>query len=231
MPLALRHTDIRIQAERAWLDALQSHAPDVNGLIVIAAPAIGRLRESRENYVASHMRQAHYGTLIVSMLTPYEESRDPDVKFDITLLHRRLEAIFEWIDQQPLWSGRPLGLMVTGTVASAAVRFLARAPQRAAALVTRSARADLAGAEPLRRLRVPTLMLVPGVEQDLRNNCEQAYALLGTEKAWRQFDEASAGFIEPGTLDAAATAAREWFVTHLPQHPPDEPPAEGPTDQ
>ncbi|MFT4171886.1 MAG: alpha/beta hydrolase [Rhodocyclaceae bacterium] len=230
MPLALRHTDIRIQTERVWLDALQSHAPDVRGLIVIAAPTIGRLRESRENYVAAHMRQAHYGTLIISMLTPYEEHRDPDVKFDIALLHRRLEAIFEWVDQQPQWSGRPLGLMVTGTVASAAVRLLAREPQRAAALVARSARADLAGAEPLRRLRVPTLMLVPGTEQDLRNNCEQAFALLGTEKSWAEFDGASAGFIEPGVLDAASTAAREWFITHLPPPLPEAPP-EAPSEQ
>lgn len=212
----LRHTDIRIQAERVWLDALLSHSPGVRGLVIVALPYMGRLRESRENYAAGLLREAGFATLIVSMLTPHEEARDPDVRFDVSTLHQRLQAIVAWLDQQPGLAGLPLGLLAVSTVVSAGVRLLVRDPERISALVSRSGRADLAGADPLRRLRVPFLMLVPGAERDLRVPSEQAYALLGAVRDWKLFDQASAGFIEPGSLEAAGQAARDWFLRHMP---------------
>ncbi|MGC3961998.1 MAG: hypothetical protein QM803_01385 [Rhodocyclaceae bacterium] len=220
MPLALRHTDLRIQADKVWLDALQSHAPDVRGLIVLIAPYLTRLRESRENYVAAAMRAAGYGTLIVSMLSPYEDARDPDVKYDVALLQRRLEAVLDWLDQQPSWSAMPRGILAVGTTAAACVRLLSRTPERASALACRAPRIDLAGAEPLRRLNVPTMMMIPGAQGDLRAPAEHAYAFIGAPKAWREFNEASAGFIEPGVLERASAAARDWFIEHLPEAPP-----------
>lgn len=212
----LRHTDIRIQAERVWLDALLSHAPDVRGLVIIALPYMGRLRESRENYAAGLLREAGFATLIVSMLTPHEEARDPDVRFDVSTLHQRLQAVVVWLDQQPGLAGLPLGLLAVSTVVSAGVRLLVRDPERISALVSRAGRADLAGADPLRRLRAPLLMLVPGAERDLLAPSEQAYALLGGPKEWVSFDRASAGFIEPGALEAAGQASRDWFLRHVP---------------
>ncbi|MBC7814431.1 MAG: hypothetical protein H7175_24960 [Burkholderiales bacterium] len=217
MALALRHTDIRIQAERVWLDALLSHAPDVRGLIIVAAPFVARLRESRENYASDFLRDTGFGTLLVSMLTPYEESRDPDVRYDISLLHHRLQALLAWVDQQPHLTDIPIGILSASTVVAAGVRQLSKDPERVSALVSRSGRADLAGADPLRKLRVPTLMLIPAGEADLRRSSELAYALIGGEKVWREFPNASAGFIEPGTLEASTTAACEWFKRHLPE--------------
>lgn len=216
MSYILRHSDIRIQAERVWLDALLSHSPDVRGLIIIVAPYISRLRESRENYAAGLLREAGFGTLIVSMLTPYEESRDPDVRYDVSLLQHRLQALIAWVDQQPGLSGLPLGFLGVGTVVSACVRQLVREPERVGALVSRAGRADLAGAEPLRRLRTPALMLVPGEDADLRAPSEQAYALMGGIKQWKLFEHASTSFIEPGALEASANAARDWFSLHIP---------------
>ncbi|MDB5800730.1 MAG: putative phosphoribosyltransferase [Rhodocyclales bacterium] len=219
MKLTLRHTDIRIQAERVWLDALLSHAPDVRGLIIQAAPYISQLSESRENHAAKRLREAGFGTLLVSMLTPYEESRDPDVRYDVSLLTRRLQALLVWIDQQPQLTTLPVGLLAIGTVAAAGVRHVARDPERVSALVIRCGRADLAGAEPLRRLTIPTLVLVPGNEPELLRPNQQAYALMGQTKAWQEIPDASASLIEPGTLEVAAKAASEWFGTHMPVTP------------
>jgi putative phosphoribosyl transferase len=223
MKFAFRHADIRIQAERVWLDALLSHAPDVRGLIILAAPYISQLSESRENHAAKRLREASFGTLVVSMLTPYEESRDPDVRYDVSLLTRRLQALLTWIDQQPRLSGLPVGLLAVDTVAAAGVRHIAREPERISAMTIRCGRADLAGAEPLRRLAVPTLVQVPGNEPDLLAPNRQAFALMGYTKLWQEIPGASASLIEPGTLDAAAKAASEWFVTHIPEaQPPEE---------
>jgi hypothetical protein len=217
MKYALRHADIRIQAERVWLDALLSHAPDIRGLIIQAAPYISQLSESRENHAAKRLRDAGFGTLVVSMLTPYEESRDPDVRYDVSLLTRRLQALLTWIDQQPQLTGLPIGLLAIGTVAAAGVRHISREPERVSAMVIRSGRSDLAGAEPLRRLTVPTLVLVPGNEPDLLGPNKQAYALMGAAKSWKEIPNASASLIEPGTLEIGARAASEWFVTHVPK--------------
>lgn len=228
-PLQLRHTDIRIQAERAWLDALLSFAPDVRGLIICAAPYIGHLRDSRDNYAAGILRDAGYGTLIVSMLTPYEESRDPDVRYDVALLGNRLQALLTWIDQQPYLAGLPLGLLTTGTVAAAGIRQLVREPERVGALVSRAGRADLAGAEPLRQLIVPILMQVPGEARELSKPSLQAYSLLRATKQWHEISNASLSFIEPGVLEAITREACEWFALHLPARqfpqPEDAPPA------
>jgi hypothetical protein len=217
MKYALRHADIRIQAERVWLDALLSHAPDIRGLIIQAAPYISQLSESRENHAAKRLREAGFGTLVVSMLTPYEESRDPDVRYDVSLLTRRLQALLTWIDQQPQLTGLPIGLLAIGTVAAAGVRHIAREPERISAMVIRCGRSDLAGAEPLRRLTIPTLVLVPGNEPELLGPNKQAYALMGSTKSWLEIPNASASLIEPGTLEISARAASEWFVTHVPE--------------
>lgn len=216
MSYVLRHTDIRIQAERVWLDALLSHSPDIRGLIVIALPYMARLRESRENYAAGMLRDAGFGTLIVSMLTPYEESRDPDVRFDVSLLQHRLQALVVWADQQPDLAGLPLGLLAVSTVASAGVRQMVRDPERITALVSRAGRIDLAGADPLRRLRVPALVVVPGGDRASWAPTEQAFPLIGGVKEWRAIEQAGTSFIEPGTLEAASMAARDWFIRHMP---------------
>lgn len=221
--LQQRHTDIRIQAERAWLDALLSFAPDVRGLIICAAPYIGHLRDSRDNYAAGILREAGYGTLIVSMLTPYEESRDPDVRYDVALLGNRLQALLTWIDQQPYLTGLPLGLLATGTVAAACIRQLVREPGRVGALVSRAGRADLAGADPLRRLNVPILMQVPGEARELSKPSLQAYSLLAGTKQWHEISNASLSFIEPGILEAITREAGEWFALHLPTRQPPQP--------
>lgn len=216
----LRHSDIRIQAERAWLDALLSFAPDVRGLIICASPYISHLRESRLNYAAGILREGHFGTLIVSMLTPYEESRDPDVRYDISLIGNRLQALLTWIDQQPGLSGLPLGMLASQTVVGAAIRLLSREPARISALVSTSGRADLAGAEPLRKLRVPVLMQVPGAEPELIPPSTQAYAHLGGIKQWHEVSHASARFIEPGVLEAVSREARDWFIEYMPDRTP-----------
>lgn len=215
----LRHTDIRIQAERVWLDTLLSHAPDVRGLIIQAAPYISQLSESRENVAAKRLREAGFGTLLVSMLTPYEESRDPDVRYDVSLLMRRLQALLAWIEQQPLLTALPTGLLAIGTVAAAGVRHVAREPGRISTMAIRCGRPDLGGAEPLRRLAIPTLMLVPANEPEMLGPNRQAYALMGGTKRWLDIPEASARLIEPGTLEFAAKAASEWFLAHMPPRP------------
>ncbi len=217
----LHRTALRIQADRAWLDALLTPVPQARGLILLAQLHTLQLSDSRDSCTASVLHAAGFGTLQINMLTTYEDTRDPDLRYDISLLDKRLGAVLTWISHQPGLNLLPLGLFVTDTVAPAAIRLLARDPASAAALCCRAGRPELAGAAPLRNLVCPLLQLMPGAEQERLAASRQASELIRAPHQWLEFAGASAGFIEPGVLDAAARAARDWFDAHLPAPAPD----------
>lgn len=216
MPFALRHSEIRIQADKVWLDAFLSFAPDVRGLIICAVPHLVRLREAREVHLCNVLENAGFGTLLLSLLTPYEDNRDPDIRYDIALISQRLGAVCTWIDHQPGLSEKPLAIIASGTVAAGAIRLASQNCERLAALVSKAGRIDLAGAQPLRQLRVPILVITPGADPDLRHPTDAAFDLLGHEKERLEIPTASASFIEPGTLDTAAHASCTWLQSHMP---------------
>lgn len=215
--MQLRQTEIRIQANQAWLNAFLAFAPDVRGLIIVATPYVQSWRESRLNYCAGFLHGAGFGTLMTCMLTQYEEQRDPDVRYNISLIGTRLQAILTWIDQQPDLQGLPLGILTTHTVSAAAIRLLYReSPSRVSALVSMAGRVDLAGGEPLRRLEIPVLLQVPADIPEISGTSSRAYALLNGIKLWHEFRSASTEFIEPGILESASRQAAQWFMEHLP---------------
>lgn len=216
MALTLRHSAIRIQTEKVWLDAYLCIAPDVRGLIVYAAPHLAKMREAREAHFCSVLENAGFGTLIVSMLTPYEEQRDPDCRYDIALISRRLESIGEWIVHQPQLYPMRLGLVACDTIAAAAIRLANRNTELLTAMVSKAGRIDLAGAHPLEQLRTPIMVLMPGAEPSLLPPTQSAYALIRAPKTYVPIEHASSAFVEPGCLDAAAQSCRQWFEDQMP---------------
>jgi putative phosphoribosyl transferase len=213
MSYLLRHSDIRVQAEGAWLDALLSHAPDVRGLILWASPDPLPLRGSMEDQAAQVFHEAGFATLLLNLLTPQEAEREPDLRFNIPQLMARLQAVLDWAWHQPGLEGIPAGLMATDTVAAAAIRLLAREPDTAFALVSHCGRADLAGGEPLRQLRCPLLMLETA---DAPASARAAWACLGGERLWQDIAASRETSVGATATDAATRAACDWFVRHLP---------------
>ena len=186
----------------------------MRGLIIVALPHHGPLRNSSEDIACQILRDNGFATLIVSLLTPYEATRDPDTVFDVSLLNSRLQASVGGVARQPELEQLPLGLLCAGTSASAAIRSLAQAPSQLHALVCRAARIDLAGAEPLKRLQKPILLLMPQDNAALRAPATAAYALIAAPRAWQDF--AGEDFSQPQTLAASMHAASDWFGQHLP---------------
>lgn len=213
---------LRIQAEKVWLDALLACVETPRGLIVLAVPYVLSLKDSRDAYVAAMLREAGFSTLQICMLTAYEETRDPDLRYDITLFDQRLRAALLWASQQPALGALPVGLLTTDTVSAAAIRLLSRSPEAAGALVCRSGRPELAGASPLRTLHTPILLQVPGADAERLTASLQAQALISAPHQWHEYALASAGFMEPGTLDAAARETCAWFSGQLPDARPDD---------
>lgn len=216
--MKLRQTALSIAAGPIWLEALQAHAPDSAGLIVVAQTAVGNHRESREAHFVHRLQEAGFATLIFDLITRYEEARDPDTRYNTPLLGQRLAALFEWLRHQPPLMALPIGLVASGTGSAAAVRALAREPDLVGALVCRGGRPGLAGITPLRQVACPTLMIVGERDEGIAN-LRQAYDLIGAPKAWRGLAGTDDAFREPGALDAAATLAAEWFHAHLQRRP------------
>ncbi len=82
-------------------------------------------------------------------------------------------------------------------------------------MVSRGGRPDLAG-EALRAVRAPTLLIVGGDDIPVIRLNEEALAILGAPA--RQLvivPGASHLFEEPGTLEAVARLAADWFGRHL----------------
>ena len=212
--MKLRHTPISIAAGPVWLEALQAHSPEADGLILIAQNSVGNHRNSREAHFARCLQNAGFATLLFDLETRYEETRDPDTRYNTPLLGHRINTLLEWLRHQPTLIGMPIGLLASSTGSAAAVRALAKDPELVSALVCRGGRPGLAGISPLRQVSCPTLMIVGDKDEGL-GNIRQAYDLLGCTKAWRDVPGTDDYFREPGALDDAATLAAEWFHAHL----------------
>ena len=192
--------------------------PEQAAGIVIFAHGSGSSRHSRRNrFVADAMRERRLGTLLIDLLTAEEERVDDQtakLRFDIPMLAARLAHAAAWVSGNQATARLPIGYFGASTGAAAALVAAAAAPQNICTIVSRGGRPDLAGPE-LKRVKAPTLLIVGGDDKTVVNLNRQAYEKLEGEKRMEIVPGATHLFEEPGTLDAAAGLARDWFLSHL----------------
>nr|WP_211162964.1 alpha/beta hydrolase [Aromatoleum diolicum] len=215
----MRTTDISIPYEHIWLAGELVHAPDVRGLAVILRPAGGAFTQSRELRVAGILHEAGFATLLINLLTTYEESRDPDARFNVPQMANRVLAIAEWVSHQPPLTGLGVGLIASDTASGAAVRAAWKAPERFAAIVCRAGRPDLAGLTPLNALATPIRMIV-GEDDPQAGMILQAYEHIRSTRDWHTLAGVGSMFSEPGQLERFAQLASDWLVEKLPPATP-----------
>jgi putative phosphoribosyl transferase len=187
------------------------------GLVVFAHGSGSSRHSPRNRYVAGILQQAGLATLLVDLLTPAEE-RDRATVFDVALLAERLARGTAWALAQPECSGLPLGWFGASTGAAAALWAAGEPDAAVAAVVSRGGRPDLAGPR-LGSVRAPTLLVVGGRDDVVLDLNQQAAALLRCEHRLAVVPGATHLFEEPGTLEAAARLARDWFAGHLSRAP------------
>lgn len=192
--------------------------------VVLFAHGSGSSRHSpRNRHVAAGLRAAGLGTLLTDLLDEREEQRDRRTaghRFDIPLLARRLTAATDWLAAHPGTAALPVVLFGASTGAAAALTTAAERPDRAAAVVCRGGRPDLAPDDALTAVRAPVLLIVGGADPEVRRLNEEAGARLRAPHRLLVIPGATHLFEEPGTLEEAVTATRDWCTTHLPA-PPD----------
>jgi putative phosphoribosyl transferase len=190
---------------------------------VLFAHGSGSSRHSpRNRYVAAVLNRAGIGTLLFDLLTRAEEHDRANV-FDIALLGERLIGATNWLRTQTDAAGLPIAYFGASTGAGAALWAAGRSGADVGAVVSRGGRPDLAGSR-LRAVRAPTLLIVGGDDSSVLELNRKAQAELSCENRLITIPGATHLFEEPGTLQAAAQAARDWFIDHLAEV---QPPARG----
>jgi putative phosphoribosyl transferase len=182
--------------------------------MVVFAHGSGSSRHSpRNRHVASILNDAGLSTLLVDLLTPEEELNRANV-FDIGLLARRLAEVTRWLRAQPRATQAAIGYFGASTGAAAALWAAAEPGTGIAAVVSRGGRPDLARPR-LAAVTAPTLLIVGGHDEVVLDLNRRAQAELRCENRLAVVPAATHLFEEPGTLDAAAGLARDWFISHL----------------
>jgi putative phosphoribosyl transferase len=205
---------VMIEAGAARLQGMLEIPPDPVGVVLFAHGSGSSRFSPRNNYVAGVLRDARLATLLPDLLTPLED-QDFQMRFDIARLADRLLAARALLRQHPQSRALAVGLFGASTGAAAALRVAASPSAAIGAVVSRGGRPDLAGQDALARVTAPTLLIVGGLDGVVVGLNRSAYEMMTCEKELAIVSGATHLFEEPGTLEAAAKLARNWFADHL----------------
>ena len=211
-----RDREIRIPVGDDRLDGHLTVPEHARALVVFAHGSGSSRHSPRNRSVASVLNDAGIATLLFDLLTAEEEHDRANV-FDIDLLGSRLVEVTRAIhDGEPDLRGLPVAYFGASTGAAAALRAAAEPGSTVSAVVSRGGRPDLAGDHHLAAVRAPTLLIVGGDDRAVLELNEAARSSLRCESEIAIVPGATHLFEEPGTLQAAAESARDWFLAHLP---------------
>lgn len=215
--MASTHSEVvAIKSDSARMEGMLELPPDPIGVILFAHGSGSSRLSPRNNYVAGELRKAGMGTLLLDLLTQ-QEDQNYQTRFNIDLLTDRLNAAADWLRQHASSAALPLGLFGASTGAAAALQLAALRGSDIAAVVSRGGRPDMAGQQALEKVLAPTLLIVGAFDDGVITLNQAAYTALHCEKRLEIVPGASHLFEEPGTLEAVARLASDWFVRHFPK--------------
>lgn len=214
MSSSTQNEAVKIRFGPAHVEGTLEMPRDPIGVVLFAHGSGSSRFSPRNNYVASELRNARIGTLLMDLLTA-QEDQDLKTRFDISLLTQRLNGATDWLRDETSTKALPIGLFGASTGAAAALRVAEMRSADIAAVVSRGGRTDLAGSHALTGVRAPTLLIVGGLDELVIKLNRITYATLQCEKRLEIVNGASHLFEEPGTLEAVATLATLWFAQHL----------------
>ena len=205
---------VRMPVDHVLIEGMLELPAKPSGLVLFAHGSGSSRHSPRNNFVARVLHENGMGTLLMDLLTPVEDL-DYQVRFDIELLTRRLLQATQWVQQNPETTTLPVGYFGASTGAAAALRAAAALGDRVQAVVSRGGRPDLAGQLDLVKVRAPTLLLVGGLDTEVIELNQAAYALLSCTKKLSIVPGATHLFEEADTLAQVASQAADWFDHHL----------------
>jgi putative phosphoribosyl transferase len=214
---ALKTTAIRIPAGGVLLNADMALPARAEAIIAFAHGSGSGRHSIRNRYVAETLNGYGFATLLADLLTEEEEIidlRTRQLRFDIPMLADRLVDIAAWLQSAPQMKHLKIGWFGASTGAGAALIAAARRPENIIAVVSRGGRPDLAG-DYLSEVMAPVLLIVGENDPQVLDLNKRALARLNVPSKLEIVPNATHLFEEPGTLEAAALLAAQWFQAHL----------------
>jgi len=186
------------------------------GLVVFAHGSGSSHQSPRNQMVASMLSQVGLSSALVDLLTESEDAKTRAIRFNITFLSTRLNGVLdELYKAKPQLADVPLGLFGASTGAASAIDVSAMRGDQVKAVVSRGGRPDMA--THLSDITAPTLLIIGGNDTEVIDLNRQAFDKLEKveHKSLRIVPGATHLFDEPGTLQQAAEAAKNWFLLWL----------------
>jgi putative phosphoribosyl transferase len=213
---------ICIPIQHGHLDGDLNIPPGASGIVLFAHGSGSSRYSPRNQYVARLIRESGIGTLLFDLLTPAEETQDnitAELRFDISLLARRLVTATDWVKRRPETKNLGIGYFGSSTGGAAALVAAAEVGKSIEAVVSRGGRPDLAGGV-LAYVQSPTLLIVGEYDEVVIRLNEKALAELRCEKELKIVPGATHLFQEKGALEQVARLAADWFSRRLHQNQP-----------
>jgi putative phosphoribosyl transferase len=210
-------SDATIPIEGAELEATLAVRERAAGVVVFAHGSGSGRHSPRNRYVADHLVQAGFGTLLVDLLTQTEERYDretAELRFDIDLLASRLVLATDWLARDDRVGALPIGLFGASTGAAAALIAAVERAERVAAVVSRGGRPDLAKGA-LEKVTAPTLLIVGERDREVLDLNTEAAERMPHPATIEVVARAGHLFEEEGALERVAELTTDWFVAHL----------------
>lgn len=209
--------NISIRAGEVLLEGNISVPEGATGIVLFAHGSGSSRMSPRNRFVAEELNRKGIATLLFDLLTPEEEVLDLQtghLRFDISLLAKRLVDTTDWLLADPELSGLKVGYFGASTGGGAALVAAAQMPTVVRAVVSRGGRPDLAG-RALLDVECPTLLIVGGNDEPVIELNKIAMADLRSEKKLVIVPGATHLFEERGKLEEVARLACDWFSKYL----------------
>jgi len=197
----------------AHMEGILEIPENAQGIVLFAHGSGSGRFSPRNQYVARVLREAGIATLLFDLLENWE-SDDREKVFNIDLLAERLLSATGWVEEDPQTDELSIGYFGASTGAAAALEAASKWGESIKAIVSRGGRPDLA-MKYLSGITTPTLLIVGGDDWPVISMNQEAYDKLSGTKQMEIVPGATHLFEEPGTLEAVANLAKDWFVRYL----------------
>lgn len=186
------------------------------GLVIFAHGSGSSRHSPRNQLVARILQENNLGTLLFDLLSEDEEREEyysAHLRFDISLLAERLQAVTEWIARHNIVTDLPVGYFGSSTGAAAAL-VAATKEKNIKAIVSRGGRPDLAS-EYLEMVQAPVLLIIGENDGQVIELNEKAREKLRCKNTLSIVPRATHLFEEPGALEEVARLASKFFLEHF----------------
>lgn len=207
--------EVKMKYDGKEFFAILKSAGKPKGWVIFAHGSGSSRLSPRNQWVANELVKNGFGTMLFDLMTTTEDETYMN-RFDINLLAHRLIEATQWFMNSDHYQKEPIAYFGASTGAAAALVAAARKFETTPlfAVISRGGRPDLAGAEFLNQVFIPTLLIVGNHDTEVIHLNEMAMEELPNAKLVL-VPGATHLFEEPGTLDEVVQLSINWLQSSI----------------